>query len=111
MANTTNIYRMPIIILALAVLIVALAVKYVDFRFNEFKSAIAPATLVRRELTAPEINEINRLATERMGVKPLPTAEKLARIQAIMEENARSVPPLTDARRAEIERVMNQANF
>ncbi len=98
------------IILTLAVIVVALAVKYVDYRFNQFKSSIAPAATVRRELTPQEIGEINRLATERAVKKPPPTAEELARIQAIMEKNSKDTPPLTDARRAEIERMMNQAN-
>lgn len=93
------------IILALAVIVAALAVKYVDYRFREFKSSIAPVPSVQRPpLTPAEIDELNRQAVERMGgVKPPSSPQELARMQAVMEETSKDIPPLTDARRAELE--------
>ena len=110
----TNIYWTPMIILTLGVMIVALAVKYVDYRFNEFKSSVAstdiPATPQYRALSPEELDEINRVMEGQRVVKPPATPEELAHIKAVMEENSKDIPPLTDARRAEIERAY-QNNF
>jgi len=102
------------IILTLGVMVVALAVKYVDYRFNEFKSSVVStatsATPQYRVLSPEELDEINRAMEEQRVVKPPATPEELAHIQAVMEENSKDIAPLTAARRAEIERAY-QNNF
>lgn len=111
MSNFTDIYRAPMVILTLAVIIVALAVKYVDYRFNQFQSSLLePVTKVRREVTPAERAETLRIMTERQGSTTPMTAAERERISQIMMERDKDIPELTPAERAEIERVMRQRN-
>ena len=110
MTDTTNIYRAPMVILTLAVIVVALAVKYVDYRFNQFKSSIAPAATVRRELTDADRAETLRIMVERQGTITSMTPAERERLSQIMIERDKNIPDPTPAERAEIDRIMNQAN-